>query len=184
MLYSPPRIDLRELNLKGGERTERFVRFETEPIQLGGQRYQVSLNDEGALLEVERLTGGFLVTVSLEGMVFGACQRCLRELALPVSAREQEFVPSRPEEWAPQDLSPFIEDLVVDAPALAREALILALPDKLLCRPDCPGLCPACGTLKGDGSCDCDEPSEYPRWVKLRHLQVRGASEGESPPAS
>lgn len=182
MLYVPPKFDLRELNLKGGERAERFVRFEPEPILLGGQEYQVGLKDDGALLTVERLTGGFLVTLSVAGTVFGACYRCLQEIAQPVEAKQQEFVPTHPEQWDSEELSPFIEEFVVDVPSLAREALVLALPDKLLCRHDCPGLCPHCGVLRGDGSCDCETEVTDPRWEKLRGLSASGgkpASSGE-----
>jgi uncharacterized protein len=177
MLQSPPKLDLRQLDLKGGERTERFVRFEPEPVFLGGLEYRAGLRDDGAQVLVERLTGGYLVTVSLAGTVYGPCQRCLQEVALPVEAQQQEFVPTHPEQWEKEEISPFINDLVVDVPGLAREALVLALPEKLLCRPDCPGLCPHCGLARGDGSCDCEEDVSDPRWEKLRHLSL---GEGET----
>jgi uncharacterized protein len=178
MLYSPSKLDLRHLDLKGGERTERFVRFEAHPVHLGGHDYQLTLENDGAVVKIERLTGGFLVTVSVKGMVYGDCQRCLSEVALPVDAKQQEFVPTHPEQWDRGEISPFITDLVVDVPGLAREAIVLALPDKLLCRDDCPGLCPHCGRVRGDGSCDCDEEREDPRWEKLKGLKLSDAGAG------
>jgi uncharacterized protein len=91
---------------------------------------------------------------------------------LPVEAQQQEFVPTHPEQWDPEEISPFITDSVLDVPALAREALVLALPEKLLCRADCPGLCPQCGLARGDGSCDCEAEDLDPRWEKLRDLSL------------
>jgi uncharacterized protein len=97
-----------------------------------------------------------------------------------VQARQQEFVPSRRDDWDADEVSPFISDLVVDVPSLAREAIVLALPEKLLCRDDCPGLCPHCGVERGDGSCDCEEETSDPRWDKLKGLRLdRQAGESE-----
>ena len=39
---------------------------------------------------------------------------------------------------------------------MVREELLLGIPDAPLCRPDCAGLCPACGADLGDGPCGCD----------------------------
>ena len=56
--------------------------------------------------------------------------------------------------------------------ALAHDALALALPQQLLCRADCAGLCPVCGESLNDvepGS--HDHPKEPdPRFAKLREL--------------
>ena len=41
--------------------------------------------------------------------------------------------------------SPYVQDGVLDVRAWARDALALALPTAVLCRPDCAGLCPVCG---------------------------------------
>ena len=38
---------------------------------------------------------------------------------------------------------------------LAWEDIVLSLPPKLLCRPDCAGLCPRCGKDFNEGPCAC-----------------------------
>ncbi len=43
----------------------------------------------------------------------------------------------------------------------------------LLCRPDCAGLCPHCGTNLNDGACDCEEDRTDPRWDALREVAER-----------
>ena len=113
------------------------------------------LDDKGVHVTVDRITGGFLVTVGLRATVYGACHRCLCEVVVAIETEQQEFVPTHPEKWDEADLSPFIEDFVVDIAGLAREALVLALPAKILCREECPGLCPQCG---GDLGGDDDAP--------------------------
>ena len=37
----------------------------------------------------------------------------------------------------------------------------------ILCRPDCAGICPSCGTDLNAGSCNCTEEATDPRWAAL-----------------
>ena len=52
-----------------------------------------------------------------------------------------------------------------------REAVLLELPDAPLCRPDCAGLCPTCGTNLNTGTCDCTAPAGDARWAALDDLK-------------
>ena len=53
-----------------------------------------------------------------------------------------------------------------------REQLYLALPMKPLCREDCKGLCPNCGTNWNRGTCDCKQGWEDPRLAALNKLKA------------
>lgn len=48
-----------------------------------------------------------------------------------------------------------IEDKWLDVNELVRQQLLLALPTRPLCRPQCRGLCPKCGTNLNQGDCGC-----------------------------
>jgi uncharacterized protein len=52
-----------------------------------------------------------------------------------------------------------------------REALLLSLPVKPLCREDCRGLCSQCGKLLGPKPCGCVKKEADPRWEKLLKLK-------------
>jgi len=54
---------------------------------------------------------------------------------------------------------------------ILREQLLLEVPIKVVCREDCKGLCPHCGQNRNQGSCDCVEQAEDPRWNALRGLR-------------
>jgi DUF177 domain-containing protein len=149
------RIDLGGLSLRGGQRHEGAYAVELSPIVLGGAEYRALL-PKGVDIVVERVAGGYLVDVSADARVYGPCARCLSEVALEVRAEEQEFAPTSGGDWEDADLSPFIQDLVVDVEALVREAVILALPDQVLCATTCKGLCVQCGHDLNSGACDCD----------------------------
>ena len=52
-----------------------------------------------------------------------------------------------------------------------QEQVILALPLKAICRDDCKGLCPHCGTNLNVEQCACAEPLEDPRWSALKDIR-------------
>jgi uncharacterized protein len=51
-----------------------------------------------------------------------------------------------------------------------REQLLLASPVKLVCREDCKGLCPQCGTNLNTVTCNCQQPGDA-RWAALSELK-------------
>ena len=65
----------------------------------------------------------------------------------------------------------FYEDETIDLGQLIREQFYLSLPMKPLCRPDCRGLCPDCGTDLNAGACGCVERTVDPRWAALAALK-------------
>jgi uncharacterized protein len=95
--------------------------------------------------------------------------RCL-EAAQPTFEVEAREV-SQPGES--DDLaSPYVERGILDLHAWARDALALALPTKILCRPDCAGLCPVCGANMNEAGPDHTHESEPdPRWAKLSEVK-------------
>ena len=61
----------------------------------------------------------------------------------------------------------------INPAALAWEEFSLALPVKPLCRDDCKGLCPACGSNKNTDACSCTREQGDPRLAALRELTIR-----------
>ncbi len=165
-------IDLAELPLNQGQRMVCALDVPLEPVLLAGQAYQVLADADRVEIEVERISGGFLVRLRLSASVYGPCFRCLREVKLEVNAEQEEFIPLRPAEWSPEDLSPFVKDLLLDVAGLARETLVLGLPVKILCAEGCAGLCPTCGGEVHDGPCREGEQPPDPRWAKLQDLHL------------
>ncbi len=54
-----------------------------------------------------------------------------------------------------------------------REQVLLSLPVRTLCKPDCKGLCPHCGQNRNTQACSCDEGQTDPRWDALGDLRSR-----------
>lgn len=64
----------------------------------------------------------------------------------------------------------------IDLEPLAREAVMLELPQAPLCREDCQGLCPGCGVDRNEDTCSCS-PTMDPRWSVLDELRTEDPEE-------
>jgi uncharacterized protein len=54
-----------------------------------------------------------------------------------------------------------------------REQVLLSLPARSLCRPDCKGLCPRCGRNLNTEPCACEDTPSDPGWTALSGLRSR-----------
>ncbi len=63
-----------------------------------------------------------------------------------------------------------VEDEKLDVDELLRADILLELPTKFLCKPDCKGLCSQCGQNLNLGECDCDKRRIDPRLEVLQQL--------------
>ncbi|MGH2986481.1 MAG: YceD family protein [Solirubrobacterales bacterium] len=163
-------IDLARLSLSSGQGTRLDLRIDPGELEFGGSDYRFGDGGVQARLDVSRTAAGYALRLRFGGAVAGACMRCLEpaEVEVEVDAREVDQPASRDEEL----LSPYVSDGVLDLTGWARDALALALPPQILCRPECAGLCPVCGVSLNDvdpGS-HRHESAPDPRLAKLREL--------------
>jgi DUF177 domain-containing protein len=192
-LMSPIRtdtFDLGGLRLTSGEGRRLDLHVAVEPFTLGGERYPVAPELVPVRLDISRTTGGgYALRLRFGASLEGPCMRCLepanpsfavdvREVSQPPDPRALR-TPSaggrgRAKATDPDDelSSPYVEDGVLDLHAWARDALALSVPSNLLCREDCQGLCPVCGTnLNEAGPEHQHERSPDPRWAALSELR-------------
>lgn len=99
------------------------------------------------------------------------CSRCLTTFERSVQFPLQETLVEREltEEEEEADVIR-IEDRQVDLFPLVESAFILTLPYAPICRDECRGLCPRCGTDRNERECSCDTTTIDPRWSKLQDL--------------
>lgn len=163
-------FDLGGLHLSAGEGRHLDLDVEIESFSLGGERYPVVPKLVPTRLDVSRTTGnGYALRLRFEANVTGPCMRCLEPAkpAFAVDAREVSQ-PGGGDELS----SPYVKGDELDLRAWARDALALAIPAKLLCSPDCAGLCAVCGAnLNTVGADHAHEGEPDPRWAKLSELR-------------
>ncbi len=164
---------LRRLRLLPGEEHSERVPVTLEPFLLGGQPYVVVPAEIEAELGIQRATSGYALRMRFDVAVRGPCMRCLEEavVALHVDAREyHDLDPGGDDEL----VSDYVAEDAVQLGAWARDAVALALPDPILCRPACAGLCPVCGRNLNHEPHAHEEAAFDPRWAALEGLRDQG----------
>jgi uncharacterized protein len=162
-------FSLRQVKLRPGEQYRDELEIELPAFEFGGQRYVPVPEKVPAAFEVTRATTGTVFTLEFSTRLHGPCYRCLGDAVLEVPIAAREYQAEDPEDE--QMTSQYISGGNLDVSQWARDAVALALPDKILCRPDCAGLCGECGKNLND------EPHEHatevrdPRWAALEALR-------------
>jgi uncharacterized protein len=165
-------IDLARLSLSFGEGKRLELPVELEPFELGGQTYRADPAAPTIRLDVSRPSGGYALRLHFPVHLEGPCMRCLEPgaLDLDVEAREIDQAATEDEELR----SPYVVEDELDIGRWAHDAVMLALPSRFLCRPDCAGLCPVCGESLNDAD-PADHEHEQPtdsRWSALKDLKL------------
>ncbi len=121
--------------------------------------------------EARHHAGEYSLQVDLFCELSVACDRCA-ELTHPqfrFSFTHPVLQPLQPES---EDINALSADAssCLDLAEVARADLLLELPSKFLCSPDCKGLCPQCGKNLNFESCTCKTHSIDPRLEILKNL--------------
>jgi uncharacterized protein len=164
-------FNLRNLRLRSGEQFVDTKDVQLEPLELGGQRYLPVPATVPAELSITRASTGTLFELHFDARLHGPCYRCLEDavLDIPIQAREYEATAPESDEMR----TPYVEDDKLDLSAWARDAVALALPDQILCREDCAGLCPVCGKNLNAEPHEHEERATDERWAALAELKDR-----------
>jgi uncharacterized protein len=163
-------FDLNGLHLHSGDGRRLELSVPIEPFSLAGERYPVQPDLVPVRVDVSKTTGGgYALRLRFDATLGGPCMRCLEPAAPTFSVEAREVSqPGEGDELA----SPYVDHGVLDLRGWARDALALALPQQILCRAECAGLCPVCGVdLNAAGPEHRHEREPDPRWAKLSELR-------------
>lgn len=162
-------FDLGSMHLQSGEGRKLALNIGIEPFILAGESYLVRPSLIPVRLDISRTTGaGYALRLRFEVTLEGPCMRCLEPAVLTLAVDVLEV--SIPGETDDLD-SPYVQEQILELAPWAREAVALALPATVRCRPDCAGLCPTCGVnLNNVESEHRHEAQPDTRWAKLAEL--------------
>ncbi len=157
-------------------------------VALTGRLRSISRDEEGTL----RGEGMFRLQGRMACRIELSCVRCLEPFPMDLAEElDLLYLPQSSnaarggEESGGEDLTElsgrgleredlavsFYRDERVDLSQMVVEQIVLALPMKPLCKPDCRGLCPRCGTNRNLQGCDCAPEDADPRWAPLKTFQ-------------
>ncbi len=129
-------------------------------------------------LRIDRCLEMYTVSGRVHYCVEGTCARCLtaatEAVEVPLRFLFQRRQASQEELDAVEDEDIEIFDpgaSGVDLKEYLREELILELPLRLYCQPDCKGLCAQCGADLNSDVCSCGQQESDPRWAALKDIK-------------
>ncbi|MFH1062735.1 MAG: DUF177 domain-containing protein [Candidatus Omnitrophota bacterium] len=93
--------------------------------------------------KVKREYDSIRIHLDIEGEIRFACARCLED-ETRILAEHIDIIKDAKEEK------------IIDLTQIAREEIIFAYPEKLLCKSDCKGLCQRCGRNRNVHTCRCE----------------------------
>lgn len=166
-MASPLLINVAELLRRAGSIREIDRHIEVEFFKFDDPRI-IADSQVSVALTLEALTDGIVVHGTLGAQWSFECRRCLKALSGRAEVEVQELyqaVITDPDAY-------LITGEQLDLLEMARENVLLAVPLAPLCRADCPGLCPQCGTDLQFESCSCTRSQRDDRWAVLDSLRV------------
>ena len=147
---------------------------QTEPLATSGR---------AEVIHEHRGPKDVVADIRLKGQYRGKfkvpCARCVEPVEIPLEsefdlifrpigvdggAAERSITAPETEIGYYQEDSLALEDVL-------REQVLLALPVRTLCKPDCKGLCPRCGANRNLQPCNCEVGPSDPRWEALAGLR-------------
>jgi uncharacterized protein len=146
--------------------------FEIQPSDLGlGGNFGSTIFVD---IRVDRTGHRFLIEGTVRTDVSFECDRCVAPFTRQVTGTyRMRYVqdPAETGDLDPAEVMVVPEGVtVIDISDDVRQTAVLTIPLKVLCREDCRGLCPSCGTNLNEHQCECKDTVVDPRWDKLRSL--------------
>ena len=114
-------------------------------------------------VKIYRAGDKYVLDGYLEGSIHVMCDRCLESYQRDVKADFKLFLVLPPPDMEKAEIElleedmevGFIRDEEIDLDEVIQEQLYISLPIKSLCRENCLGLCPTCGSNLNNGACHC-----------------------------
>ncbi len=114
------------------------------------------------------------------------CDRCLKMVKVSINGTIEALY--KPISEAPKTKEEQLESLrnvlyystdKIDLSERIIEAIVMDVPTRVLCKPDCEGLCPICGAdLNEEQNHSCSKQNVDPRWTNLLKIRAHLHEEG------
>ena len=163
-------FNLRSARLRSGEEFRDQIDLELGALGYGGQRYLPVPDTVPAELVISRASTGTVFELHFAARLHGPCYRCLADAVVELAIDAREYQATNPE-GSDELRTPYLTDDQLGVHAWARDAIALALPEQILCREDCAGLCPVCGKDLNVEPHVHEEEQVDPRWAALAELR-------------
>ena len=98
------------------------------------------------------------------------CDRCLKEVPVQIALDFTRSVDAAEGTDSEESDSELINGCQLNIESLVYNELLMNQPEKVLCKPDCKGICKKCGKDLNEGDCGCDTFVPDPRMAVLQDI--------------
>lgn len=100
------------------------------------------------------------------------CDRCLQpvEQEIKLSFEREVWAPDTATDPSVYEEQPYMDAFQLNVEDLLNSEIVTSWPMKILCKPDCKGICPTCGRDLNTGTCDCDSFVPDPRMAAIKDI--------------
>ncbi len=98
------------------------------------------------------------------------CARCAQPFLTAVSYPVSEILVREDGEISPDSDVVVFSGYEVDLTEIVVNSFFMNVSGRYLCKEDCKGLCPVCGTDLNESDCDCETDTIDPRWAALAEI--------------
>lgn len=169
-------IDLKDLESGSSRPFDFSVPADKLDLETESARLASDLTVKG---ELKKSSAEVDVTGTIDANVEIDCSRCLKPVPLDLKidfnaayVSPEHFAEHREHEVSGEDLdTDVLTGDELDLTEIAREQILLNLPEQAFCTEDCKGLCPICGGDRNLIDCKCEDDKIDPRWSALKDLK-------------
>lgn len=156
---------------EGKDRRESLI-YEPDCFVYMGNKYKIREKSPVDMTFSNIGNGKVLIVGNMKLVLDIPCDRCLQMVEVPLEIKfEQEvFSPDAQEQMEDQTEQDFMVGYELDIEAFVNGEILINMPVKVLCRPDCKGICKQCGHNLNEGECGCDTFVPDPRMAAIKDI--------------
>ncbi len=165
-------MNLTDVFLSEGKETEQSFDLEADAVSYLGNTYLV-LERSPIRVKCSNIgMGKALVHGTLQLVLLAPCDRCLKDVKVSLQLEFEQEVMSMEaiQQEEEQNEQSFLQGYELDIEALVNSEILVNMPVKVLCKPDCKGICKQCGQDLNERDCGCDTFVPDPRMAAIKDI--------------
>ena len=154
---------------------------EEPPMALAGVTFPQEAKAEGRATD----NAGYInLSLHVTAQWQGECARCLEPVSGTLEFDFERTVAAKGTLENEEEVADYSDEYIIAengkiAPVKEiSDSIAFEFPSKVLCDPDCPGLCSRCGKPLKGGDCGCVKQDHDPRWDVLKTMKFPDEPQG------
>ena len=148
------------------------IALELDTFTYNGEKYSITVKEPLSMVFSNISVGKALVEGKGKISLDMKCDRCLANVPYDMDLQfsYEVFSPDKISEDTEDDEQEFMEGYELNVGNLVNNEILMSWPMKVLCKPQCKGICTVCGKDLNTGECGCDTFVPDPRWAALKDI--------------